>query len=303
METSGVRQAAARADTSPGASMTLITQRGRPAWFLPLALLVLAGIAGALYLFVFRDRGAAGPDRAGAAAESKDAAVAAVPPPVDPSILIVETVPPGAVGKVGEIAIGPTPATLEVAAGAAPLRLELAGYEPYVDEQVRVEPGQTLRLHLTLTPARARLAVETEPTEVDVELDGEVIGTTPLDRKDLRPRKNARLRLAKTGFVPQTVTVELIGGEEARVFRALKPAPTPTGTITLVVEDEGGPTWGKVYLGAKELGTVGAGTASAITLPAGKHKLKIVNPATGKSGTIDVDVRADHTRSFGVKLK
>lgn len=227
----------------------------------------------------------------------------AVVPPVEPSILIVETVPPGAVGTVGTTAIGPTPARLEIVPGAAPLRLELAGYEPYVDDHVRVEPGQTLRLHLTLTPARARLAVETEPTEVEVELDGEVIGETPLARKDLRPRKHARLRLSKTGFVPQTVTVELIGGEEARVFRALKPAPTPTGTITLAVEDEGGATWGKVYLGAKELGTVGAGTASKITLPAGKHKLRVENTATGKSATIDVDVRAGETRAFGVKLK
>jgi hypothetical protein len=297
METSGVHKASA---PTPAASMTLITQRDRPAWFLPLALVAVAAMAIAMYVFVLRDP--ARPEGGGAVAESKDGGVV-VPPPVGPSTLIVETVPPGAVGTAGDIRIGPTPATLEVPAGKAPLRLELTGYEPYVDDSVRVEAGQTLRLHLTLTPARARLAVETEPLDVDVELDGELLGKTPLARKDLPPRKNARLRLSKTGFLPQTVTVELIGGDEARVFRALKAAPTPTGTITITVEDEGGATWGEVFLAGKKLGTVGAGTASAITLPAGRHKLTVKNPATGKSATIDVDVRADQTRTIGVTIK
>jgi tRNA A-37 threonylcarbamoyl transferase component Bud32 len=297
METSGVHKPS---NPSPAASMTLITQRGRPAWFLPLALVVVAAMAMALYVFVLRGPSVR-PERGGAAAESKDASVIA--PPVAPSILIVETVPPGAVGTAGDIQIGPTPATLEVPAGKAPLRLELTGYEPYVDDSVRVEAGQTLRLHLTLTPARARLAVETEPQDVDVELDGELIGKTPLARKDLPPRKNARLRLSKTGFLPQTVTVELIGGDEARVFRALKAAPTPTGTITITVEDDGGATWGDVFVAGKKLGTVGAGMASSIQLPAGRHKLTIKNPQTGKSGTIDVDVRADQTRTVGVTIK
>jgi hypothetical protein len=246
-------------------------------------------------------RGPGQSGRAGGVAEAKDASVVA--PPVQPSILIVETVPPGAVGMAGDSKVGPTPATLQLPAGASPLRLELAGYEPYVDDNVRVEPGQTLRLHLTLTPARARLAVETDPIDVDVELDGELIGKTPLAKKDLPPRKNARLRLSKTGFVAQTVTVELIGGDEARVFRALKAAPTPMGKITLSVEDDGGNTWGEVSLGGKSLGRVGVGAASAITLPAGKHKLRIINPATGKKATLDVDVRADQTRSYGVKLQ
>jgi hypothetical protein len=145
--------------------------------------------------------------------------------------------------------------------------------------------------------------VESDPIDVDVELDGELLGKTPLAKKDLPPRKNARLRLSKTGFLPQIVNVELIGGEEARVFRALKAAPTPTGTVTLSVEDADGSTWGEVYMAGKNLGRVGIGSTSAIRLPAGKHRLKIVNPATNKSATIDVDVRADQTRSYGVTLK
>jgi hypothetical protein len=299
METSGSTKIAT--EVSPGASMTLITQRGRPAWFAPLALLVLAGIAASLVMFVFSGRDPVRPEQRGAASESKDAGAALAP--VAPSILIVETVPAGAVGTAGDMKIGPTPSTLEVRPGRSPLHLELAGYEPYVDDKVRVESGQTLRLHLTLTPARARLAVESDPVDVDVELDGDVIGQTPLAVKDLPPRKNVRLRLSKPGYLPQLVSVELIGGEEARVFRALKAAPTPIGTVTLAVEDEGGNTWGEVYLAGKKLGTVGVGTASKITLPAGKHRLNVVNPATGRRGTLDVDVRADQNRTYGVTLQ
>ncbi|HUQ07644.1 MAG TPA: serine/threonine-protein kinase [Kofleriaceae bacterium] len=297
METSGVRRVST--GPSPGASMTLITRRGNPAWMFPVALLALVALVAGVY-FTFL-RGSGDRTQVAGAGDAKDAAVVA--PPVQPSVLIVETVPPGAVGMAGDIKVGPTPATLELPAGAAPLRLELAGYEPYLDDNVRVEPGQTLRLHLTLTPARARLAVETEPVGVDVELDGDLLGQTPLAKKDLPPRKTARLRLSKAGFVPQIVSVELIGGEEARVFRALKAAPTPMGKITLSVEDEGGNTWGDVSLGGKTLGRVGVGAASVITLPAGKHKLRIVNPATGKKASLDVDVRADQTRSYGVKLQ
>ena len=177
------------------------------------------------------------------------------------------------------------------------MHVELAGYEPYVDENVRVEPGQTLRVHLTLTPARARLAIESDPPDADCSLDGVDLGRTPVLVKDLAPRKNGRLRLAKPGFLPLTVPVELIGGEEARVFRALKPAPTPNGTITINVVD----SWGEVYLAGKKIGEAGLG-ARAISLPVGKHRLKVINPQTSKTATIDVEVKADKVLNYSVSL-
>jgi hypothetical protein len=202
--------------------------------------------------------------------------------------------PRGPRATAGGHPFGPTPATLEVEPGMVPLRLELAGYEPHVEE-VKIEPGQAVRLHLTLTPARARLAVETDPPGADVSLDGDELGPTPLVRRDLAPRKNARLRLAKTGFIAQTVTVELIAGEETRVFRALRPAPTPNGNITINVVD----SWGEVFLGGKKIGEAGLG-ARAISLPVGKHRLKVVNPQTSKSATVEVEVRADKVLSYSV---
>jgi tRNA A-37 threonylcarbamoyl transferase component Bud32 len=301
-EAAAIAEQRTRAGTAPGASaaasMTMITRRGGRGRVVPYVAAALAAVAVAVGLYVVLGRDTA-PARV-VATEAPDARPVA--PPVAPSVLIVETVPPGASGSAGDHAFGPTPATLEVTPGTVTLHLELAGFEPYVDEKVRVEPGQTLRLHLTLTPARARLAVETEPTEVDVSLDGEELGRTPLARRDLAPRKNARLRLSKSGYLPLTVPVELIGGEEARVFRALRPAPTPMGSVTLTAEDDGGPSWGDVFLGGKKIGEAGVG-ARPIVLPAGGHKLKVVNPQTGKTATVDVEVRADKTRTYGVKLQ
>ena len=300
------RAAAAGAGGGAGASMTIITRRPGSRRTLAVAGLgavaVAAAVAGVLAVRGDGRGGAPLATRADGAVPAAAGVDAGARAAVAPSILIVETVPPGAHGTAGGLAFGPTPATLQLPAGAAPLRLELAGHEPYVDERVRVEPGQTLRLHLTLTPARARLAVETDPPEVDVELDGETLGKTPLVRRDLAPRKHARLRLTRTGYVPVTVPVELLGGEEARVFRVLRAAPTPTGTITLTAEDGGGPSWGDVYLGGKKIGEAGVG-ARPISLPVGKHRLRVVNPPTGKAATLDVEVRADQTRTYAARLE
>jgi hypothetical protein len=238
-----------------------------------------------------------GPDAAPVVAPLVAVDAAPPRPVVQPAILIVETVPAGASGTAAGQAFGPTPATLEVKPGMAELRVELAGYEPYLDDRVRVEPGQTLRVRLTLTPARARLAVESEPADVDVSLDGDELGRTPLAVKDLTPRTQGRLRLSKTGYLPLTVPVELIAGEEVRVFRALRPAPTPNGSITINVID----SWGEVYLGGKKIGEAGLG-ARAISLPVGKHRLRVVNPQTSKAATLDVEVRADKVLNYSVSL-
>jgi hypothetical protein len=59
------------------------------------------------------------------------AVIDAAPPPPRPATLVVESVPAGARGHVGDQAIAATPITLEVPAGQ-PLVLELAldGYRP-----------------------------------------------------------------------------------------------------------------------------------------------------------------------------
>ena len=49
------------------------------------------------------------------------------------------------------------------------------------------------------------------------------------------------------------------------------------------------------------VGEAGLG-ARAISLPVGKHRLKVVNPQTSKAATIDVEVRADKVSSYTVTL-
>jgi len=50
-------------------------------------------------------------------------------------------------------------------------------------------------------------------------------------------------------------------------------------------------SWAVVYLGAKRLGE----TPTRVELPAGKHRLRLVNPETGKEKSITVTITADKT--------
>jgi len=265
--------------------------------------LVLAGAAIALALgalAVVKLRG--GPAPAPVAAAPIDAAPAPPPAPVArPAILVVESVPPGARGTLtgaswGARAIGPTPVTLEVPADEAlVLRLELAGFRVYTDEQVAVAAGKTLQLRTVMLAAGARLVITSEPPGADVTIDGARVGVTPLTLDD-QPPHQARIGLSRAGFVTVNTTVTLSAGREAKVARTLRAAPPPMGMIALQITD----SWGEVFLGSKKIGRA---PSNALRLPLGRHRLKIVNPPTGRAGEIDVEVVADEKHFYQVKLR
>ena len=276
-----------RARTSPPA------RRGRTAPVLALGVLATAAAASGAYLLT---RGA--PAVAPVAAAPPDAAVAEPPPTPLPALLIIETVPVGARGTAGGEPFGPTPARLQVPPGTIPVRIELAGHEPYVDDHVVVGEGQTMVLRATLSPALARLTVITDPPAAQVSLDGVDLGVTPTRTAKLTPRKGARLTLAKDGFISVTVPVDLEAGQDTRIERTLRPAPTPTGTIKVSVGDAEGPLLGDVYLGGKKVGPVGN---KGVRLPLGKHRVRIVT-RDGRETSLEVDVVAEETRVYTVKV-
>ncbi|MBK9032689.1 MAG: serine/threonine protein kinase [Myxococcales bacterium] len=236
--------------------------------------------------------------RGRAASPPPAAAVAVVdagPVAPRPAVLVVESVPAGAHGTVGDQLISATPVTLEVRAGTPlPLRLELDGYRPYVDDRVEVAAGQTLRIRAAMVVAGARLIVRTEPPGAEVTLDGADVGVTPLTLDDV-PAHTARIGLSRAGSVATTATVELRAGREAVVTRTLKAAPVPTGTIQLQVVDG----WGEIYLNGKKIGQA---PARALRLPIGRHHLRIVNPPTGRVAEIDVEVTADATKYYQARF-
>ena len=72
-------------------------------------------------------------------------------------------------------------------------------------------------------------------------------------------------------------------GREARVERTLRPAPAALGTIGLQIDDG----WGEVFLKGKK---VGKAPNQALQLPVGHHRLRIVNPPSGREVWLEVDV-------------
>ncbi|MEZ4403397.1 MAG: serine/threonine-protein kinase [Kofleriaceae bacterium] len=220
-----------------------------------------------------------------------EAPVDAAPPPPPPTTatIEIESVPAGAHGTLAGQVIAATPVTLTVpAATPLALRLELDGYRPYVEDRVVIDGGQTLRLRAAMVRAGARLVVTSDPPGAEVTIDGQAAGTTPLTIDDLVPHPT-RVGLSKAGYLATTATADLAAGRTAEVARTLRPAPAPTGTIALQIVDG----WGDVYLGNKK---VGRAPTPSLRLPLGKHRLRIVNPPSGRTVMVDVEVTADETR-------
>ena len=230
-----------------------------------------------------------------AAASREPPVVAPPPPPVTTGVLELDSVPPGAHGTVDGKPVGATPARLEVTAGR-PLvvNLQLAGYQTYVDDRVIVDPGRTVRLRAVLAAARAGLRVLSEPAGATVLLDGRAVGETPTTVDDLDPGIAVEVTLVRGGFERATATVELRGGEIAELMRVLKPVPR-FGAIDLYI-DEG---WAEVYLHGKRIGRA---PAKGLRLPVGKHRLRLVNPPSGKETQLDVVVDEREVRYYRTKL-
>jgi serine/threonine protein kinase len=283
-ETAVVRPAA----SDPAATM-MIGRRpsGRWPWMIGGGTAALAA-AAALYLAT-RERSA--PAAAPVAATTVDAGVDAPPPRAR---LQLTSTPSGARGTVGGAPFGPTPASIDVAPGEVEVRLELPGRAPFV-RRYTVAAGQTLFVDANLAEARARLIVVTHPPGAAVLLDGERVGVTPLELTDLAARPRARLTLELDEYLPTSATIDLVAGQPARIERTLRPAPVPLGTIKLMIEDG----WGEVYLRGKK---VGKAPNQALQLPVGKHRLRIVNPPSGREVWLDVDVSASEVRFYSTRL-
>ena len=261
--------------------------RKRRTWLVGGAAALLATAAVALYA-TKDDVPAAAPPVAGLALDAgADAAPAR-------ARLEIDSVPPGAIGTVGGVAFGPTPAAIDVDPGEVEIHLELPGRAPYVD-RVTVTAGQVVRVRASLTAAPARLVVVTHPPGATVLLDGESVGVTPLELASLAARPRARITLDHPDFVSVTASIDLVAGREARLERTLRAAPPTLGTIKLQIEDG----WGEVYLKGKK---VGKAPNQALRLPVGRHRLRIVNPPSGREVWLDVDVDPTEVRYYATRL-
>jgi hypothetical protein len=219
---------------------------------------------------------------------------APIPPPPDPGALAeprgtleIDSNPTGAIVTVADRVLGPAPRAAHVASGVKiHIKLDLKGYQLYEDD-LSVEAGKTLVLRPKLSAAPALVHVETTPPGAAVTLGDQALGTTPLT-KQAAVATGIELAIAKPGYEPVKLKVDLRAGEQTNVARELKELQK-FGVVLVAVT--GAADWGYVWFRGKNLGQnyTMAGGQTPFKLPVGKQQLEIAHPKAG-SKTVTIEV-------------
>jgi serine/threonine protein kinase len=259
------------------------------AWIPIVALVAAGGVATGVWM-ARRTSEAPAAGSASAAAPAIDAAVAPAT-----GTLVVDSTPQGATATVDGVVVGKTPTEYQAPAGK-PLSvgITMTGYEPVVDYKVTLSAGARTVYNASLVPARARLHVDSEPSGADVTLRGRSLGPTPVDVDDLDALGKVELGLTLAGYERATATVELVAGERAEAHVTMKPLPK-LGMITISFSPHSSVGWADVYLGSKKIGRA---PAPHLRLPAGRQRLKLVNPYAKRTAWLTVDVSPNEEHAY-----
>jgi serine/threonine-protein kinase len=163
---------------------------------------------------------------------SEPAPPAAPPPASAPGVLRIETEPAGAsVWFDGAEVVERAPVTLRrVRPGTHMVRVAAEGYAP-ANLTLVTRPGEPLPpLRFVMDPLRATLRVRSEPAGALVRVDGQSVGTTPLDALSLTPGRHG-IRLERRGYAAASQEVDGRAGERLDVsVRLERQRPGPLST-------------------------------------------------------------------------
>ncbi len=150
--------------------------------------------------------------------------------------LFVKTEPPGASVRIdGKLLDEKSPTLVEgLPCGLRRVTITLGNHEE-ADRQVTVQRERPEQLLVTLTSRRARVRIAARPDGVDVFLNGQRRGQTPVVVDDLEWGEY-RLRLEKAGFVAleRTLTVNQVSVDESFVL-----VPVVASTVSLRISTFG----------------------------------------------------------------
>ncbi len=108
---------------------------------------------------------------------------------------------------------GMTPVTLyDLEPGVHHLKYRLAGYEEK-DSFFTMDEGPVLEKNETLEPVKALFLLRSNPQRCSIAIDGIAAGMTPRLFTDLDANRTYKIRLTKTGYLPQTLSVKFNGRE------------------------------------------------------------------------------------------
>ncbi|MFC1779827.1 PEGA domain-containing protein [Thermodesulfobacteriota bacterium] len=142
-----------------------------------------------------------------------------------PGLLDLSSTPSGATVLIDGLAIGETPLqSVEIPAGSRRIGFE---HERYLPSEATIEIegfGSKQELHVELEPAWAMVTLRTEPEDAALSVDGEEIGTTPLELALIAGSRE--LVFSKENFSPLEVALEVVAGEDMTpAVYQLEPAP------------------------------------------------------------------------------
>jgi hypothetical protein len=142
-----------------------------------------------------------------------------------PGLLDLTSIPSGATVLVDGLAMGETPLQgAKIPAGSRSIGFEHERYLPH-EATIDIEGyGSKQELHVELEPAWAMVTLRTEPEDAALSVDGEELGTTPLELELLAGSR--KLLFSKENFSPLEVELDVVAGEDMTpAVYQLEPAP------------------------------------------------------------------------------
>jgi serine/threonine-protein kinase len=213
--------------SEPTGTAAVATPRPLPVGWILTAAVGLFVVAAAVVTWMLWSRGSPAPVEARALPTPTPLPMES---PVVPRFgsLRVGSEPPGALVRLDGEDRGHTPLELgEVPLGAHQVRIELEGYERQDHEVSLTAESAVTELQATLERRRPSLGTArftSVPEGGEVAVDGESVGTTPLDGVRLRPGRH-RVEIVLEGHEPWSGSVEVTAGQPARLEAKLVPVP------------------------------------------------------------------------------
>jgi hypothetical protein len=129
--------------------------------------------------------------------------------------LTLSTRPAGARVLLSGQPVGSAPITLPIGAGTHRVEARSQGHRPAA-RTLSVEPGQKLKLELSLVPEEARLSVTSEVAGARVSLGETELGPAPVVLHPVRPGLQ-EVTVERKGYQPYRTSLTLSDGQEGRL--------------------------------------------------------------------------------------
>jgi hypothetical protein len=209
--------------------------------------------------------------------------------------LFVTSNPSGAMVMIDSEIRGTTPLELALASGEHLVMLQGDG-EPRT-MPITISAGSQVSHHVELSasnPPTGQLQVHSDPPGVRVSVDGVPQGASPALVSDLQPGEHEVALEGELGVVRQRVIIEP-GMTASLVVPMTLPQGAPvSGWVTVA-----SPIELQLFEGNKLLGT---SNSERITVPAGRHELRIVNETLGYEATRVLQVAPGKVAPLNIDL-